>query len=132
MFAESDLIDVYTRKQAIEDGEQVLLENASGALAKDIYKYPVYLTSRIVALIDRAVAHPKHHNDYLGVLWDILYMSAKTGQRLDRQTTRFQVIITGTGRRKYHTMLAQCGPIDIDNPSPAITIMLSEEQQNVS
>lgn len=98
-FTESDLIYTYTRKQAIENGEQVLLEGRKAELAKDIYKYPVYLTRRITALIDKAVAHPKHHNDYLGVLWDILWMSARTGQKLDQQTIKFQVIITGTGQQ---------------------------------
>lgn len=55
-------------------------------------------------------------------------MSARTGQKLDWQTIKFEVIITGTGQRKYHTLLVQCGPIDIDDPSPAITIMLPEER----
>lgn len=66
---ESDLIYTYTRKQAIKDGEQVLLKGEKAELAKDIYKYPVYLTRGITALIDKAVAHPKHHNDYLGVFF---------------------------------------------------------------
>jgi hypothetical protein len=123
-----EVIYAYTRAQAIADGEQVELTDDLTQMAQQLYKYPIYLTRSVFDLIERAVNNKRHCNDWKGVLWDILYMSQKTGRRLDPQTTQFTVIITGAARKKYHTFLIQCGPIDIDNPAPALTIMHPEEQ----
>lgn len=127
MFTEDDIVYSYTRRQALEDGEQI--DASSGVLleiSRQHYKYPVYLTRSVWDLICQAVASPEHLNDLGGVFHDILWMS-RHGQSLDEATTRFKVIITGTGRRRYHTMIAQCGAIDIDNPAPCITLMLPED-----
>ena len=59
-------------------------------------------------------------------MWDILYM-AKLGKDLSQDTKKFQVIITGTGRKKYHTFYIQVGATDIDNADPCLTIMLPED-----
>jgi hypothetical protein len=45
--------------------------------------------------------------------------------RPDEQTVMFNVIITGTGRKKVHTLKATCHPGD--NMEPVITIMLPHE-----
>ena len=98
------------------------------AVAKEAgYKYPVFLTSGVLGLIERAVDNQKYCNDFTGVLWDILYMSRVAGQSVNERTTKFQVIITGTGKRKHHTMYIECGPMDIDDPAPVLTIMLPED-----
>lgn len=126
LFTEAEIIYSYTRKQAIEDGEQVLLDQKLTREAG--YKYPVYLTRSVWNLVEMAVNNKKHCNDLEGVLWDILYMSIRNHtRRLDTSTYQFVVIITGTGRIRNHTMLVSCGPTDIDNPAPAITIMLPED-----
>jgi len=119
-------IYIYSRKQAIEDGYQWKLDGEHEQMARQLYKYPVYLTTSVVDLIQRAVANEKHCNDFDGVLWDILYMS-RSGCLLSPDTTQFQVIITGVGRKRYHTMLIKCGATDFDDPTPALTIMLPEE-----
>ena len=128
LFAQDDIICDYTRKQAILDGEQILLENSLARLTKEAgYKYPVYLTRSVWTLVEMAINNKKHCNDLEGVIWDILYMSIKASRAIDPCTSRFEVIVTGAGNKKYHQMIAQCGPTDIDNPAPAITIMLPED-----
>jgi Family of unknown function (DUF6573) len=117
----------YTRKNAIEDGQQIKLADDYAALARDAgWKYPVYLTSGVWGLIETAVASKRHCNDFTGVLWDILYM-ARFGRDVSPDTRAFKVIITGT-RQRNHLLYAQVGPTDIDDPAPAITIMLPEEK----
>jgi hypothetical protein len=117
----------YTRAQAIEDG--VLVDASAGDLAevtRQHFKYPVAMTAGVHALIEQAVNHPKHCNDWRGVWHDVLWMSQRNiTQRFDETTHLFQVTITGTGRRKVHTLKAQCHPGD--NAEPVITIMLPDE-----
>lgn len=126
MFTQSDVVYAYTRKQAIEDGFQVLLDSQ---LTKEAgYKYPVYLTHSVWTLVEMAVNNKKCHNDLQGVLWDILWMSIRNHTRkFDNSTYEFVVIITGTGRKRNHSLIVQCGPTDIDDPAPVITIMLPED-----
>ena len=46
-------------------------------------------------------------------------------RRFDETTHLFKVIITGTGRKKIHTLKVVCGPGD--DAEPVLTIMLPEE-----
>lgn len=126
-FEEADLIYVYTRKQAIQDGVQALIYDNLRREAG--IKYPVYLTSGVIAMIQQAVDNKKHMNDWEGVLWDMFTMFKYYAKQTRGDTLRFQVIITGIGpgAKKYHEFIAQIGATDIDDPSPAITFMLPEE-----
>lgn len=126
LFTESEIIYSYTRKQAIEDGEQVLLD---AKLTKEAgYKYPVYVTRSVWNLVEMAASNKKHCNDLQGVLWDILWMSIRNHtRRIETNTYQFLVIITGTGRVRNHNMLVNCGPCDIDDPAPVITIMMPQD-----
>ena len=126
-WSDADVIYTYTRAQAIEDG--MLVDGIIGDLAEvtqQHYKYPVAMTAAVFALMEKAVNHPKHCNDYLGVWHDILWMSRKyITHRIDPTCHLFEVIITGTGRKKIHTLKVMCGPGD--NAEPVVTIMLPEE-----
>ena len=121
-----DLIYAYTRKDAIEDGEQFRLDDTIRKEAGLVF--PVYITSSIQSIIDRAVANENFCNDEDGVVWDILSMlkySIKSSSKAnDIEVT---VRINGAGRTKNFHLLAQIGPIDIDDARPAITIMFPEE-----
>jgi hypothetical protein len=121
-----NIIYSYTRKDAIEDGMQVRLDDS---IVKEAgFVFPVYITSGIQNIIDRSVASNYHYNDIDGVTWDILSMlmfAIKTSSK----TNDIEVVvrINGAGRKKNYHFLAQIGPVDIDDPSPAITIMFPEE-----
>ena len=128
IFEGVDVISMYTRKQAIEDGFQVQLTEVHAKLAIEAgYLYPVFLTTGVFSLIEKACSKPKHFNDFTGVLWDILWMSRAYSKPLNDFTSSFEVIITGTGRKRIHKMLIKCGATDFDNPAPAFTIMLPDE-----
>ena len=128
MFTQEDVIFSYTRKQALADGSQTLLEGEHADMAKQAgWKYPVYLTQSVVTLINIAVDNPKCYNDFKGILWDILFMASLHAKACQGDTFRFKVIITGTGRKRNHIMVAKIGPTDFDNPEPAITIMFPED-----
>jgi hypothetical protein len=123
-----NVIYAYTRKQAIEDGYQVLLIDDHAKLARQAgWKYPVYLTRGVWDLIKQAVESKKHCNDMSGVLWDVLFM-ARFGQDITEDTRAFNVIITGCGRKLKYLLYIQVGPTDIDDPTPAITIMMPEDR----
>lgn len=123
-----EVIYAYTRKQAIEDGFQVLLTEEHAQLAKEAgWKYPVYLTRGVWNLVETAVDSERHCNDLAGVLWDILYM-ARFGKNISKDTRAFKVIITGCGKKRLYLLYLQIGPTDIDDPQPAITIMLEEDR----
>jgi hypothetical protein len=121
------VVSVYTRAQAIADG--VLIDATTGDLAEiSAQHFPgvhVAMTATVCELIRRAVEHPDHGNDWKGVWHDILHMSrfcpvqAVPGGRL------FRVIITGTGRKRLHTLKAIVHPGD--KGESCYTIMLPEE-----
>lgn len=111
LFTEQDLISVYTRGQAFEDGFLVNLNqwipvNESG------YKYPVACTSAVFAIIERAVENKKYFNDYKGIIWDLLWMSKSNAVRKWETGQLFQVIIRGAGRQSIYTFKIECGPGD--------------------
>lgn len=108
-WGDAEVIHSYSREEAIADG--VLVDAQLGDFADVTRQHhgptPVAMTAALFALIEKAVAHPRHCNDFAGVWHDICWMSrgalrnAPAGER-----RRFRVIITGTGRRKYHDLVA--------------------------
>ena len=122
MFENAEVIDSYSRSDALKDG--VLVDVSK--LAKGAgFKYPVAITSDIEAIIQQAIANPKYCNDYSGVLWDILWMCKLKAKQSKDCEVWFQTIITGVGRKKLHTFKAICGPGD--NMESVVTIMLENE-----
>jgi hypothetical protein len=134
---DSHIIDAYSRKEALEDGEQICLSDKFPDECK-LYKYPVYCTLEVWILIESAVNNPKFANDFAGIVWDILFMSTKAPGRkmLNEFTCEFVLIVQGANRKPdyqsdrlpHYRLISQCGPNDIDDPSPCITLMMPEEQ----
>jgi hypothetical protein len=132
----TEIIVAYTRKEALEDGEQILLSEKCPTECK-LYRHPVYCTAEVWNLTESAVSSLDHRNDLAGIVWDIMFMSAKAPGRkmLDERTCEFVVIVQGADRKPdyisdelpHYRMISKCGPTDIDNPSPCITIMFPEE-----
>jgi hypothetical protein len=70
------VVSVYTRAQAIADG--VIVDATGGDLAAiSAQHFPgvhVAMTAAVAALIQKAVDHPDHGNDWRGVWFDVLWM----------------------------------------------------------
>ena len=116
----------YTRAQAVADGVQ--MEVTSVAQEAGI-RFPVFLTRTV---FDAYVAVPPEVSgqDEAGRLWDILWMTRFGITRARPGVDRIPVALyvrNDNRRAKLVKLIAQCGPLDIDDPQPAITIMLPDE-----
>lgn len=138
--SEWPIISSYTRKQAIEDGFQVEVEMKTCKAAG--IQFPVYMTR---AAWDRYVEVPKElkgWQDLSGRLWDILFMFALSARNTEGAHLSFQFVCQIPDHLEYYsnekaqngnrylrliTLESVIGPQDIDDASPAITIMLPGE-----
>ena len=116
-------ISCYTRQDAIEDG--VLVDTQVGDFQEVTRQHlgacPCVMTPGVFSLIEQAVLHPKHGNDWAGVWHDILWMLAVQRRPLTLgEPRRARVIITGTGRRKIHEL-------DAVFDGEAVTVLLPGE-----
>ena len=122
-----DVIYSYTREQAINDG--VLVDATIGDFAEVTAqhhpRHHVAMTIAVFELIEKGVMNEKYCNDFKGVWHDILWMARCYGFRAIEGERLFRVIITGTGRKRYHVLkaVAHAG----DKGEPCITIMLPNE-----
>lgn len=120
------IIYAYTRAQAVADGVQVELSKVA---AEAGIRFPVFLTH---AAYDAYVTVPPGVTcqDEAGRLWDIMTMlrlaicRAKPGQ--DRLSFALYVR-NANNARLLVKLIAICGALDIDNPQPAITVMLPDQ-----
>jgi hypothetical protein len=121
-----EVIYSYTRKQAIADGVQV--EVTTTAQEAGI-KFPMFLTR---AVFDKFVAVPEGvtGQDEAGRLWDVVWMTrfgiirARPG--CDRIPVAFYVRNDNRAARLVK-LIATCGALDMDDPQPAITLMMPDE-----
>jgi len=119
-----DYIHIYTRAQAIADG--VLVD--AGQLAVEAgFRYPVALTSAAWHATV-AVSSTDSGQDEVGRLWDILNVLRAASRSSDDKTRRVDFCVDVAGENAKVTtekLKSLCGPGD--DPSPVITIMLSNE-----
>ena len=120
-----EVISVYTRAQAIEDG--VLADMNAIEEVKEVteqhFSIPVAVTSSVWGMIEKAVENKKHCNDLKGVWHDLCWMSKV--YRGGKTNYLFPCIITGVGRKRNHTFKAVYG--HGDNGELTLTIMLPNE-----
>lgn len=119
-------IFAYTRDQALADGFQV--EVPAATLREAGFKVPVFVNRTVW---DKYVEVPAgvDGQDLEGRLWDVLTM-LRAGIRGGRgdDTLLFRLYVRNDNRRpRLVTLKAQMGPRDIHDPSPAMTVMLPEE-----
>lgn len=120
------LVYAYTRRQALADGEQI----DAGSTAKECgFTYPVYITR---AVWDAYVTVPRGVvcQDEIGRLCDILTMLRYSIKIYGPNTPRitFKVYVRNNNRApKLIELVSVCGPTDIDDARPSITIMLPNE-----
>src|SRR5580700_7609921 len=121
-----EVIYAYTRAQAIADGVQVEVTKTAQEAG---IRFPVFITR---TAFDAYVTIPPNvtGQDEAGRLWDIVWMlrfaigKARSGQ--DRMP--FALYVRNDNRRpKLVKLIAICGALDMDDPQPAITIMLPDE-----
>jgi len=121
-----DVIYSYTRKQAVADGVQV--EVTSTAKEAGI-SFPVFLTRSV---FDSCVAVPPNvqGQDEAGRLWDIVWMLRFAISRSRPGSDRISVALyvrNDNRAAKLVKLIAQCGPLDMNDPQPAITVMMPDE-----
>ncbi len=121
-----NIIYAYTRKQALEDGYQV---DVSTTAREAGIRFPVFITR---TAFDAYVTVPPNVSgqDEAGRLWDIVWMlrfairKAAPGQ--DRLP--FALYVRNDDRAaKLVKLIATCGALDMDDPQPAITVMMPDE-----
>ena len=122
------VIFVYTREQAIKDGLQVLAEGELAEAVKGYYKYPLYITTPIMGIIDQA-EKSERYPDKKYILRHILWTSLSSGKRISAEAVTFKVALFGADSKDMtaHRMVMQVGPMDFNNPTPALTLMTPQE-----
>ena len=121
-----EVIFAYTRKQALADGVQV---DVSTVAQEAGIKYPMFLTR---AVFDAYVAVPEGvtGQDEAGRTWDFVWMTkfgilrARPG--VDRIPVALYVKNDNCAARLVK-LIATCGPLDVDDPQPSITLMMVDE-----
>ena len=113
----------YTRAQAVADGVQVEVTKTAQEAG---IKFPVFLTRTV---FDSFVAVPEGvtGQDEAGRLWDICWMLRFAILRAHGHTDRLPVALyvrNDNHRAKLVKLIASCGALDIDDPQPAITVMM--------
>ena len=122
-----EVIYSYTRAQAVADGFQV--EVTETAREAGIC-FPVFLTCTVYDAYV-TVPHGVTAQDEAGRLWDVLHMLrfAIYKAQPDQSRLHFALYVRNDNRRpKLVKLIATCGPLDIDNPKAALTVMLPSEE----
>ena len=116
----------YTRAQAILDGVQVEVTTTAREAG---LSFPVFLTRGV---FDSFVTVPPGvaGQDEAGRLWDIVWMLRFAILRSRGGADRIPVALYVRNDNRRATLIkliATCGPLDFDDPQPAITVMLPDE-----
>ena len=116
----------YTRAQAVADGVQVEVTKTAQEAG---IRFPMFLTR---AVFDAYVAVPPNvtGQDEAGRLWDIVWMTRFAILRARPGVDRIPVALyvrNDDRAAKLVKLIAVAGPLDIDDPQPAITVMLPDE-----
>ena len=126
------VIYAYTRAQAVADGVQVDVTKTAQEAG---IKFPMFLTR---AVWENYVTVPPDvtGQDEAGRLWDVVWMTrfgiirARPGKEGGATCTRIPVALyvrNDNHRAKLVKLIATCGPLDMDDPQPAITVMMPDE-----
>ena len=122
-----DIISIYTRRQALADGLQ---HDVSKIASEAGLNCPTFITDGVLA---QCVKIPPgvECQDEAGRLWDVVWMMVvairRTQPQSDWLTYQLYVRDANDGEPSLVTLKAVCGPLDFDDPQPAMTIMLPDE-----
>ena len=120
------VIYAYSRSQAVADGVQVDVTKTAQEAG---IKFPMFLTR---AVFDNYVAVPPDVSgqDEAGRLWDLVWMARFAILRSHGHTDRLPVALyvrNDNHRAKLVKLIATCSALDIDDPQPALTLMMPDE-----
>jgi hypothetical protein len=121
-----EVIYAYTRAQAVADGFQVEVTKTAQEAG---IRFPVFLTRTVY---DAYVTVPPNvtGQDEAGRLWDIVWMLRFAVLRSRPGCDRLPVALyirNDDRAAKLIKLVATCGPLDMDDPQPAITVMMPDE-----
>ena len=121
-----DTVHTYTRSQAVADGVQIEVTKTAQEAG---IKFPVFITRSV---FDAYVAIPEGvaDQDEAGRLWDIVWMLRYAIQRSRAGVNRIPVALyvrNDNLRPRLVKLIAVCSALDIEDPQPAITVMLPDE-----
>ena len=116
----------YSRSQAFADGLQVEVSKVAEEAG---IRFPVFLTR---AVYDSFVRVPPGvtGQDEAGRLWDVVWMLRFAIRKAEHGQARlpFALYVRNSNKApRLIKLVAMCGALDIDDPKPAITIMLPDE-----
>ncbi len=117
----------YTRSQAIADGFQIEVTKTAQEAG---IRFPVFITRGVY---EQCVAVPPGvtGQDEAGRLWDVVWMLRFAIIRSQPGTSRLTVALyvrnSDTRPPRLTKLIATAGAVDIDDPAPAITILLPDE-----
>ena len=117
----------YTRSQAIADGFQIEVTKTAEEAG---IRFPVFITRGVY---EQCVAVPPGvtGQDEAGRLWDVVWMLRFAIIRSQPGTSRLTVAlyVRNSDNRppRLTKLIATAGAVDIDDPAPAITILLPTE-----
>src|SRR5512137_912429 len=122
-----DVVYQYTRSQAIADGFQIEVTKTAEEAG---IRFPVFITRGVY---EQCVAVPPGvtGQDEAGRLWDLVWMLRFAIIRSRPGTSRLTVALYVRNSDSHPARLtkpiATAGAVDIDDPAPAITLMLPDE-----
>ncbi len=120
------VIYTYSRSQAVADGVQVDVTKVAQEAG---IQFPMFLTR---AVFDQYVAVPPDvtGQDEAGRLHDVVWMTRFAILRARPGVDRLPVALyvrNDNRTARLVKLIATCGPLDLDDPQPAITVMLVGE-----
>jgi hypothetical protein len=121
-----EVIYSYSRSQAVADGVQVEVSKTAQEAG---IRFPVFLTRSVY---DAYVTVPPGVTcqDDAGRLWDLVWMLRFAIHRARPGVGRIPVafyVRNDNHAARLVKLIATCGPLDIDDPQPAITILMPGE-----
>jgi hypothetical protein len=120
------IVYTYTRAHAVSDGFQVEVTKTAQEAG---IRFPVFLTR---AVYDAYVTVPPDvtGQDEAGRLWDVVWMLRFAIRKAQPGKSRmpFALYVRNDNRRpRLVKLIGTCGALDIDDPQPAITVMMPDE-----
>ena len=121
-FEDANIIYMYSRKQALDDG---LLVDISRMARHAGFRCPATVTHSVWNMIQEIPEKYENLEDVDGRLWDVLWSAVCSANGSDARTElTFQVILR-TDEETVQTLKMVSGPDD--DGFPCLTIMLPEE-----